>query len=785
MATTFHKTANNAYSTLTADVSSGSTSFTIQSGEGSRFPSTFPFYSSIDSEIISFSDRSGDTLYCSGATGVRGDQNTSAAGHLTGSTIELLYTSGQISEIQTAVNTAETSISTLQAGNYKTWTSLDSTNSTFSLFATPATINAFTNTSTINFGGDLNLASGKVFKINNSQISTSNLSDSTNLPYLNTRNTFSNGMNLNKTLTISNGATLVNNGTFDTTTTGWNAWACTLSIASNQLKIQGSNTGSGVYAYQVITGLTIGKRYKYSITLASSNAAGNYIFVGSASSGPANPGYGDYLWITSATVGTYSATFTATATTCNITFGHNDTNATYHTEWDNVSLVEMGDVSISGNIYTDQTNVSLFNSNALTLNIGNSSCSSILSGKLGINKTPIYTLDIAGPVSINNGGELVTNGTFTTNTTGWLNYAVTEAIDTNRLKITQATSSNCFMYQQIAVTAGKRYKFSGTVTTGTGSGFLSISNGSNVFDQAIYNSSANPGTISTIFTVPVGQTSIYVLLYHAGGINTYNYVDDVSLVEMGDLTSSGDLFGTNASLTGSLTSVGLTSTGVIAVNSATGITTNQTTFPLLNTTATTVNAFGAATAINMGAAAATFNLSAAQVTQSYNGAYGTYFSVKNTSTGGIEWSLMAGGASSGAGLGLSLLEGGSGGSVRATFAPGGGLTVGGNLTLSKGSSNATINLYDSAAGLGQIYHQSGVTNFTNGSGYVFRISGTAVATINGSGHIYGNEFRLNALNTAPSSASDTGTLGEIRWDANYMYVCTASNTWKRSAISTW
>lgn len=39
--------------------------------------------------------------------------------------------------------------------------------------------------------------------------------------------------------------------------------------------------------------------------------------------------------------------------------------------------------------------------------------------------------------------------------------------------------------------------------------------------------------------------------------------------------------------------------------------------------------------------------------------------------------------------------------------------------------------------------------------------------------------------TAPSSASDTGTAGEIRWDANYIYVCTATNTWKRVAIATW
>ena len=37
----------------------------------------------------------------------------------------------------------------------------------------------------------------------------------------------------------------------------------------------------------------------------------------------------------------------------------------------------------------------------------------------------------------------------------------------------------------------------------------------------------------------------------------------------------------------------------------------------------------------------------------------------------------------------------------------------------------------------------------------------------------------------PSSATDAGTRGEVCWDASYIYVCVAANTWKRAAISTW
>lgn len=39
--------------------------------------------------------------------------------------------------------------------------------------------------------------------------------------------------------------------------------------------------------------------------------------------------------------------------------------------------------------------------------------------------------------------------------------------------------------------------------------------------------------------------------------------------------------------------------------------------------------------------------------------------------------------------------------------------------------------------------------------------------------------------SVPSSASDTGTTGTISWDSSFIYVCVATNTWKRSAISTW
>ena len=47
------------------------------------------------------------------------------------------------------------------------------------------------------------------------------------------------------------------------------------------------------------------------------------------------------------------------------------------------------------------------------------------------------------------------------------------------------------------------------------------------------------------------------------------------------------------------------------------------------------------------------------------------------------------------------------------------------------------------------------------------------------------QMDLAALNSAPSSASDTGVTGEIRFTADYIYVCVGTNTWKRAALATW
>jgi hypothetical protein len=50
--------------------------------------------------------------------------------------------------------------------------------------------------------------------------------------------------------------------------------------------------------------------------------------------------------------------------------------------------------------------------------------------------------------------------------------------------------------------------------------------------------------------------------------------------------------------------------------------------------------------------------------------------------------------------------------------------------------------------------------------------------------ISGDTIRIQAEKT-PASATASCDKGEIVWDADYVYVCVATDTWKRSMLTTW
>jgi hypothetical protein len=77
-----------------------------------------------------------------------------------------------------------------------------------------------------------------------------------------------------------------------------------------------------------------------------------------------------------------------------------------------------------------------------------------------------------------------------------------------------------------------------------------------------------------------------------------------------------------------------------------------------------------------------------------------------------------------------------------------------------------------------------VWSLSNGTTEHLRVSlSTGAATFAGAVTIAGTV--IHTLSATPASASATGTVGTMSWDANYIYICTATNTWKRVALATW
>lgn len=66
------------------------------------------------------------------------------------------------------------------------------------------------------------------------------------------------------------------------------------------------------------------------------------------------------------------------------------------------------------------------------------------------------------------------------------------------------------------------------------------------------------------------------------------------------------------------------------------------------------------------------------------------------------------------------------------------------------------------------------------NGYV----GIGTTTPTGLLDVNADKARIRTAKT-PASASAAGNAGEICWDASYIYVCTATNTWRRAAIAAW
>lgn len=99
------------------------------------------------------------------------------------------------------------------------------------------------------------------------------------------------------------------------------------------------------------------------------------------------------------------------------------------------------------------------------------------------------------------------------------------------------------------------------------------------------------------------------------------------------------------------------------------------------------------------------------------------------------------------------------------------------LSSTTGNANLYFGNVAGAAGRGRIIYDNSPETM---SFYVAAVERAAITGTEATFYV-----DVNVPTKTPSSASDTGTTGTITWDSNYIYVCTATNTWKRVAISTW
>jgi len=351
-------------STLNAAINNTVETIVLASDPGANM-STTNFYVRIGFEQILVASRTTVTLTC---TGGRGANGTSAAAHLAGDTVCQDFFAAHVTAMRTAINNLEdgttpaakaTALATTRAINGVNFDGSAAitvpvnnvndvaTNASFFLLFTAtkdgnyaakvADSKLFFNPSTglltaTGFSGPLNGTVGAV----------------TPNTVAGTTGTFSGGVSLAGTLAAANSAEKVINGD-GSSTTGWTAIDGVASLDSGHLRITKSASASTVARLHQVVSLVVGKRYKVIYTYVGNGGGINHasFHIGSL---PWNSE--DYLadYISPGTVTAYFTAISATAYIDMDVWMANVGDSGGYTDWDNISLVEMGDGVFSGNV---------------------------------------------------------------------------------------------------------------------------------------------------------------------------------------------------------------------------------------------------------------------------------------------------------------------------------------------------------------------------------------------------------------------------------------------------
>ncbi|MBL7700665.1 MAG: hypothetical protein JNM14_00325 [Ferruginibacter sp.] len=92
--------------------------------------------------------------------------------------------------------------------------------------------------------------------------------------------------------------------------------------------------------------------------------------------------------------------------------------------------------------------------------------------------------------------------------------------------------------------------------------------------------------------------------------------------------------------------------------------------------------------------------------------------------------------------------------------------------------DAADRIFNVGNGISSVLRADAFTILKGGNVGIGTANPTALLDING------NTIRVRTAKT-PASSADAGNTGDIAWDNDYIYICVATNTWKRVAISTW
>jgi hypothetical protein len=76
------------------------------------------------------------------------------------------------------------------------------------------------------------------------------------------------------------------------------------------------------------------------------------------------------------------------------------------------------------------------------------------------------------------------------------------------------------------------------------------------------------------------------------------------------------------------------------------------------------------------------------------------------------------------------------------------------------------------------------SSFTSGNFLNLKVNGSSKFAVDNTGKATVSSLSVGSGNV-PATATSTGATGNIAWDADFVYVCTAPNVWKRTALATW